>query len=167
VTTVIFIVGVSGSGKSTLMQALTDALGWPGIEADDLHGSSNVEKMRAGVPLTDADRWPWLDRVAAEVTRRTAHGQPVVVACSALKRAYRDRLRAAAPDSLFVYLEGNRTVIEERLRRRQGHFMSPALIDSQFATLEPPDVTEHAITIPANHPIEDSVHQVAAAIRSA
>lgn len=133
--------GVSGTGKSTVGVALARLLGLPFVEGDDLHPGANVAKMTAGIPLTDADRAPWLNRVAAELDR------PVVVTCSALKRAYRDRLRAAAPDVVFVFLHGDRRLLAERMAGRAGHFMPTALLDSQLATLEPPTVDEHAIPV--------------------
>lgn len=135
----IVVMGVSGTGKSTVGAALARVLGLPFVEGDDLHPEANVAKMAAGIPLTDADRAPWLDRVAAELDR------PVVVTCSALKRAYRDRLRAAAPGVVFVFLHGSRELLAERMAGRVGHFMPTALLDSQLATLEEPTPDEHAI----------------------
>lgn len=129
--------GVSGSGKSTTGAALAAALGWPFIDADDLHPPANVAKMAAGTPLTDADRWPWLDRIVMGLRRVTASGGNAVLACSALKKAYRDRL-ATAGDVRFVYLRGDRETIAARLAARRHRYMPATLLDSQFATLEVP-----------------------------
>jgi gluconokinase len=137
----VVVMGVSGTGKTTVGQALSDALGLPFVEGDELHPASNVEKMAAGIPLTDADRAPWLDLIAAELHR------PVVVACSALKRAYRDRLRRDAPDLTLVYLHGSRELLAERMGGRRGHFMPTTLLDSQLATLEPPMPDEKAVAV--------------------
>lgn len=156
--------GVSGSGKSTLLHALTARLGWPGLEADDLHSASNVSKMARGIPLADADRRPWLDAVAAEMSRWDAEGISGVIACSALGRWARDRLRAADPHCLFVYLEANPALIENRLKSRRGHFMPATLAQSQFDALEPPEPEERALTIPASQEIDESVKQVVAEI---
>ncbi|MBU9698633.1 gluconokinase [Rhodobacteraceae bacterium HSP-20] len=155
----IVIMGVSGCGKTSVGQALAARLGAAFVDADDLHPPANVEKMRAGVPLTDADRAPWLDRVAA----RLQADAPVVVACSALRRAYRDRLRAGAGGPVtFIHLSGDRTLIAARMAARKGHYMPPALLDSQFATLEPP-TAEEALTMG----IEEDPDRIAAAILSA
>jgi gluconokinase len=127
------VMGVSGCGKTTLGRALAERLGAAFVDADDLHPVANVAKMAAGQPLTDADRWPWLDLVAQALRDRA----PVVVACSALRRAYRDRLRRAG-DVRFLHLAAPQEVIAGRLAARQGHFMPPGLLTSQYATLEPP-----------------------------
>ncbi len=125
--------GVSGSGKSSVGSAVAAEHGWAFVDADDLHPEANVAKMAAGTPLTDADRWPWLDAVAA--TLASAPGG-IVVACSALKRSYRDRIRATAPSAAFVELTGPRELLWERMTARPGHFMPASLLDSQLATLE-------------------------------
>lgn len=143
------VMGVSGCGKSSVGEALGALLGIPYFDGDDLHPAENVAKMAAGVPLTDADRWPWLDRVAAVLAERA----PVIVGCSALKRAYRDRIRAGAGGPVrFVHLAGSRAVIEDRMTARTGHFMPAALLDSQFATLEPPGPDE-ALTLDVALPV--------------
>jgi gluconokinase len=135
--------GVSGCGKSSVGEALSARLGIPYFDGDDLHTSEAVTKMREGVPLADADRWPWLDRIAG-VLRDSA---PVIVGCSALKRAYRDRIRAGAGGVVtFVHLAGSRNLISSRMGARTGHYMPLALLDSQFAALEPPG-PEEAITV--------------------
>lgn len=136
----VVVMGVSGTGKSTVGRALAAELGLPFVEGDDLHPPANVAKMAAGIPLDDADRAPWLDRVAAELAAR-----PCVVACSALKRAYRDRLRAAAPDLALVFLDGDPATLAERVGARSAHFMPVSLLDSQLATLEPPTPDEQPI----------------------
>jgi gluconokinase len=139
----IVIMGVSGCGKSSVGAALGERLGIPYRDGDDLHPAANVEKMRAGIPLSDADRWPWLDRVA-----RVLHDDaPVIVGCSALRRAYRDRIRSAAGGAVrFVHLTGSREVIATRMAARTGHYMPAILLDSQFATLEPP-APDEALTL--------------------
>jgi gluconokinase len=137
----VVVMGVSGTGKSTIGAALADVLGIPFVEGDDLHPEANVAKMAAGIPLTDDDRAPWLDRIAAEL------GSPVVVACSALKRRYRDRLREAAPDLALVYLHGTAELLAARVEGREGHFMPTALLQSQLDTLEEPAPDEDAIPV--------------------
>lgn len=132
----IIVMGVSGSGKSTIGALLAERLGWPFADADGFHPPENVTKMASGQPLTDADRWPWLDAIAAHIGAARGTGQPVVVACSALRRAYRDRLRAGHGDLIFLHLSGAPEVIAARQSARQGHFMPPSLMASQFATLE-------------------------------
>jgi gluconokinase len=135
--TTIVLMGVAGSGKSTVMAALVERLGWAALEGDSLHPESNVEKMLAGRPLTDEDRWPWLDRVAAWIGEREAERASSIVACSALKRAYRDRLRAGHPSIWFVHLAAPARILGTRIERRDGHFMPRALLQSQLETLEP------------------------------
>jgi gluconokinase len=134
---IVVLMGVSGSGKSTIGAALAAALGWPLIDADDLHPPRNVAKMAAGIPLTDDDRWPWLDRIVDTLRRTTAEGANVILACSALKQRYRDRL-AQAGDVRFVHLRGDPQTIAARLATRHHRYMPAALLQSQFATLEAP-----------------------------
>nr|WP_061018496.1 gluconokinase [Microbacterium sp. CCH5-D1] len=135
--------GVSGAGKTTVGRDLAHRLGVSFIDADDLHGSENVAKMAAGIPLDDDDRWPWLDRVGAAL----AADPGVVIACSALKRRYRDRLRASAPDTVFVHLDAPKERVTEQATARRGHFMPPALLASQLQTLEPLGADEDGITV--------------------
>lgn len=128
------VMGVSGSGKSTLATRLAADLGWDFQEGDDLHPPANVAKMSSGVPLDDDDRGPWLDAVAGWIDAHTASGRPGIITCSALRRAYRDRLRR--PEVVFVHLTGDKEAIGRRLATRAGHFMPSALLESQLATLE-------------------------------
>ena len=134
--------GVSGCGKSTVAGVLAGRTGWDLCEGDDLHPPENVAKMAAGHALTDDDRWPWLARIADWIRAHVESGRPGIVTCSALKRSYRDVLRGDGV--VFVYLHGTREQIAARLAARHGHYMPAALLDSQFATLEPPGEDEHA-----------------------
>jgi carbohydrate kinase (thermoresistant glucokinase family) len=154
----IIVMGVSGSGKSTIGALLAERLGWPFADADGFHPPENVAKMAAGTPLTDADRWPWLDAIAAHIGASRKAGQPVVVACSALRRAYRERLRAGHGDLIFLHLAGAPAVIAERQAARQGHFMPPSLMASQFATLEDPAAEADAVMVS----VSASPHEVVA-----
>ncbi|CAH0180532.1 MULTISPECIES: gluconokinase [unclassified Arthrobacter] len=142
---VLVIMGVSGSGKSTVAGLLAGRLGWDLAEGDDLHPESNVAKMHAGQPLTDEDRWPWLESIADWIRSRTEAGNPGVVTCSALKKRYRDILRGEGV--VFVFLEGSRDKISDRLASRHGHFMPPALLESQFDALEAPTADENFISL--------------------
>lgn len=142
---VLVIMGVSGSGKSTVAGILAGQLGWDLEEGDDLHPAENVAKMAAGQPLTDEDRWPWLDEVAAWITEHTAGGTPGIITCSALKRIYRDRMRG--PNVVFVHLAGSKDEIGHRLAARSEHFMPATLLDSQISTLEPPGPDENTLVV--------------------
>lgn len=133
----IVVMGVTGSGKTTVGAALARTLGWRFLDADDFHPEANVRKMASGIPLTDDDRWPWLDRLRDEMRSARASGVDVVLACSALKASYRARL-AEAGEVRYVYLEGTRESIAERLASRRHRYMPPSLLASQFETLEPP-----------------------------
>lgn len=139
---ILIFMGVSGVGKSTLGLAVAAELGWPFYDGDDSHPQENVAKMAAGIPLTDADRRPWLAHLHALIADHLARGEPAVLACSALKPAYRDQLRAGHEEVLFVYLRGDRERIGRRLAKRQGHYMPAGLLDSQFAALEEPEQGE-------------------------
>ncbi|KES06866.1 gluconate kinase [Streptomyces toyocaensis] len=142
---VVVIMGVAGTGKTTIGPLLAARLDVPYAEGDDFHPPANIGKMTAGTPLTDDDRRPWLDAIGAWAQGRAGHGG--VVSCSALKRAYRDRLRAAAPGVVFVHLTGDRALVEDRMSHRQGHFMPTALLDSQFATLQPLEPDESGVAV--------------------
>lgn len=152
------VMGVTGSGKTTIGEALTRAIAATFVDGDKLHPEANIAKMSAGIPLDDADRWPWLAKVGETLRRQPA---PVIVGCSALKRAYRDFIteRAGAP-VLFVYLEGSRELISRRMHERTGHFMPTSLLDSQFATLEVPGKDENAITVAIDAPLEKIVADI-------
>lgn len=143
----IVVMGVSGSGKSTLGAALAARIGARFVDGDDLHPASNREKMAAGVPLNDDDRWPWLDLVATTLCEGSADGRGVVIACSALKRSYRERLRAAGPFVRFVYLAVDPVEVQGRLNAREGHFFPPHLLASQFAALEEPIGEPDVVTL--------------------
>lgn len=136
--------GVSGSGKSLVGAAFAHALGVDFVEGDQYHSAENVRRMAAGVPLTDDDRAGWLRSLAAVIAEARERGAGLVVACSALKRSYRDVLRTGAPDLRFIFLRGERGLIAERLAGRRGHFMPPSLLDSQLSTLEEPSPDERA-----------------------
>lgn len=151
----VVVMGVSGSGKSTVGAALADALGVPFTDSDGLHPAANVAKMTQGIPLTDADREPWLDAVGARLAEHTGTG--LVVACSALRRAYRDRLRSHTPSTVFVHLSGDAAVLAERMGGRSGHFMPTALLDSQLATLEPLAADEAGTTLDIRRPVDEIV----------
>ena len=152
------VMGVSAAGKSTVGAALASVLGVDFEDADDLHPASNRGKMASGMPLTDEDRLPWLDAVGARFRGRRTTG--VVVACSALRRAYRDRIRSAEPDVVFVHLDGSRDLLASRAASRPGHFMPAALLDSQLATLEPLGADEIGLTVDLALPADELVAQV-------
>ncbi|MDI3421523.1 gluconokinase [Streptomyces luteolus] len=142
---VVVVMGVAGTGKTTIGPLLAARLGVPYAEGDDFHPEANIAKMSAGTPLTDDDRWPWLDAIGAWAHGRSGLGG--VVSSSALKRSYRERLRSAAPGLVFVHLTGSRELIEDRMSHRQGHFMPTALLDSQFATLQPLGADEAGVDV--------------------
>ena len=151
----IVVMGVSGCGKSTLMHDLAVHMACPAFEGDDFHGAANVAKMRAGQPLDDSDRWPWLDRLGAAVGAAVRDDGIAVAACSALKRSYRHRLeRATGVPLLFVLLDGGREEIAERLAERTRHYMPASLLDSQFGALERPTIDERALTLPCSWSVE-------------
>jgi gluconokinase len=162
--TVVLVMGVSGSGKTTVGAALARRVGWPFLDADDMHPPANVAKMAAGVPLDDSDRLPWLKRIAEWIADRRSAGQAAVVGCSALKRAYRDRLRGADPDLVVVHLAGERDQLEARLAQRRGHFFPAALLDAQLADLEPPAADEHPIEIHIGGTVTETVESIVRAL---
>ncbi|NBZ86743.1 gluconokinase [Stagnihabitans tardus] len=151
------VMGVSGCGKSSVGEGIARALGLPYVDGDDLHPPENVEKMRASIPLTDEDRWPWLDRVAETLAR------DCIIGCSALKRRYRDRIRLAG-DVQFLYLTGSKELIAARMAARKNHYMPPSLLDSQFAALEPPGPDE-AISVDIDQPLADIIAQALRSLR--
>lgn len=151
---IVVVMGVSGCGKSSVGQAIAQRTGWTFIEGDDLHPPANRAKMASGTPLDDDDRWPWLDAIADAARAIEAQGNSAVIACSALKRIYRDRLSQAGDIVNFIHLNGDRDTILERMRTRPDHFMPPALLDSQLATLEPPTDNENAIRIDITSPVD-------------
>jgi gluconokinase len=154
------VMGVSGSGKSTIAEQLAARLGWRYVDGDLFHPPANVAKMSAGHPLTDEDRWPWLRAIAAEIDRLVAAGTRAVVACSALKRAYRDILVHGRDDVRIVFLDGAKDLIAKRLATRKGHFMPPGLLDSQFKTLEPPQPSEQPITVSIDASVDGIVNDI-------
>jgi gluconokinase len=154
------VMGVSGSGKSTIAEHLAARLGWRYVDGDLFHPPANVAKMSAGHPLTDEDRWPWLRTIAAEIDRLAAAGTRAVVACSALKRAYRDILAHGRDDVRIVFLDGTKDLIAKRLAARKGHFMPPGLLDSQFKTLEPPQPSEQPITVSIDASVDGIVNDI-------
>jgi gluconokinase len=157
---VLVLMGVSGAGKSSVAALLAGRLGWPFAEGDDMHPQANIDKMAAGHPLDDEDRWPWLERVATWIAEHVAAGRGGIVTCSALKRRYRDVLRG--PGVLFVYLTSSKEQIAGRLVARHGHFMPASLLDSQFADLEPPAPDENAFTIEVTGTAEQTAAQILA-----
>lgn len=154
------VMGVSGSGKSTIADRLAARLGWRFEDGDQFHPPANVAKMSAGHPLTDEDRWPWLQAIADEIDRVCAAGEHAVIACSALKRAYRDILVHDRDDVRIVFLDGTQDLIAGRLATRKGHFMPSGLLDSQFATLERPDAAERPLTVSIDASVETIVDDI-------
>ena len=146
---IVVVMGVCGSGKTTVGRLIAERLDWEFIEGDDLHPEANRRKMAAGTPLTDEDRWPWLDRIVQVTRRAEGERRSVVVACSALRRAYRDRLRRGRADVRFLHLTGAPALLRDRMERRDGHFMPAGLLASQLATLEPagPEETLHGLDV--------------------
>jgi gluconokinase len=143
---IIIVFGVSGAGKTTIGKLLAQELGWRFYEADDFHSRANIDKLQRGIPLTEEDRWPWLESLRQLIKRSLEAGENAVLACSALKRSYRERLRVS-DEVKFVFLRGDYALIEKQLRRRHGHFMNPELLRSQFADLEEPKPDEDVLTI--------------------
>jgi gluconokinase len=158
---IVIVFGVSGAGKTTIGKLLVEELGWQFYEADDFHPRANIEKMRSGLPLTDEDRWPWLERLREQIMRSLAAKENAVLACSALKRVYREHLRVSG-DVKFVFLRGDYALIERQLRRRRGHFMNPALLQSQFADLEEPQPDEDVLTIDLGRSPQELVDEIKA-----
>jgi carbohydrate kinase (thermoresistant glucokinase family) len=161
----LIVMGVAGSGKTTIAQALAARIGWAFKDGDLFHPPSNVEKMRSGHPLTDDDRWPWLRAIAAEIDRTREARSHIIIACSALKRVYRDILIGSRRGVALIYLKGSRDLIRQRLQARRGHFMPLELLDSQFATLEEPVADERAIVVDVTAPVDAIVDDIVRQIR--
>ena len=160
------IMGVSGSGKSPIGETLGQRLGWPYADGDSFHPPANVAKMKSGQPLTDEDRWPWLKAIAAEIERRRQLGEHIIIACSALKKAYRDILVHGRDDIRMVYLNGSQDLVADRIGHRKGHFMPPGLLDSQFATLEPPSADERPIVVSIDASVDLIVEHILQQLQS-
>jgi gluconokinase len=158
-TMIIVIFGVSGAGKTTVGKMLTEQLGWRFLEADNFHPATNIEKMRNFHPLTDEDRWPWLERLRQQIERSLSAGENAVLACSALKRAYRDRLRVG-DEVKFVFLRGDYALVEKQLDSRHGHFMNAALLQSQFDDLEEAQPDENVLTIQLGRTPQEIVEEI-------
>ena len=154
------VMGVSGAGKSTIADKLAERLGWKYEDADRFHPASNIAKMSAGQPLTDEDRRPWLRAMADEIERICEANEHLVIASSALKRAYRDILVHGRPDVRIIYLKGPQELIASRLALRKNHFMPPGLLESQFRTLEPPDASENPVTVSIDGSVETIVDDI-------
>jgi gluconokinase len=163
---ILIVFGVSGAGKTTIGKLLAEQLGWKFYEADDFHPRANIEKMHGGRPLTDEDRWPWLDRLRDQITHSLAAKENAVLSCSALKRAYRERLRVS-DDVKFVFLRGDYALIEKQLRERPSHFMNPALLKSQFDDLEEPGSSENALTVELGRTPQELVEEIKTKLRLA
>jgi gluconokinase len=163
---IIVIFGVSGAGKTTVGNMLAEQLGRRFLEADDFHPAANIEKMRSGRPLTDEDRWPWLDGLRKQIEQLLSAGENAVLACSALKRAYRDRLRVS-DEVTFVFLRGDYALVEKQLRSRHGHFMNAALLQSQFDDLEEPQPDENVLTIELGRTPKEIVERIEAKLNLA
>lgn len=161
----VVVMGVAGCGKSTVAEAIRDRLGYVMAEGDDLHPQANVDKMAAGIPLTDEDRWPWLGLINRWMRDHDAKGESTVVSCSALKRSYRDVLREGVP-VFFVHMAGSESLIGERIAARKGHFMPPALLPSQFAALEPLQQDEPGIAISVEGNMEEMIERAVAAVKA-
>jgi len=157
---IVIVMGVSGSGKSYLASKLAEATGWPFAEGDEYHSESNKALMSAGIPLTDAERIPWLDALHQVLLRWQQEHRSGILACSALKAAYRERLTANLENVRFVWLDPPRSLLEERMRSRPGHFMPPALLDSQLATLENPTGQAPTLRLDGSEPIDQAIQTI-------
>ena len=162
----IIIFGVSGAGKTTVGKLLAQQLGWRFLEADDFHPAANINKMRSGNALTDEDRWPWLERLRQQIKRSLFAGQNAVLACSALKHAYRNRLRVS-DQVKFVFLRGDYALVEKQLCSRRRHFMSSGLLQSQFNDLQEPQADEQALTVALGRTPKEIVEEIEAKLHLA
>lgn len=153
------VMGVAGCGKSTVAQGMQDRLGWSLAEGDEFHPAANIAKMSSGTPLTDEDRWPWLDSIVDWTAGQDAAGRESIVTCSALRRVYRDRLRAAPGRTLFVHLTGSQALLAERLASRSDHFMPASLLPSQLATLEPLEPDEDGVVLDIDASVPELIEQ--------
>lgn len=160
----VVIMGVAGSGKTTTATLLSERLGWPYRDADSFHPPANIEKMTRGEPLADEDRWPWLEAIGGWIDDRLAAGSYAVVTCSALKRAYRDVLVGDRPQVRIVHLVGTKELIASRMEARKSHFMPLQLLDSQFATLEPPEAGERVLAVSIDQTPEGVVQEIVDAL---
>ncbi|ROS78636.1 gluconokinase [Cellulomonas sp. PhB143] len=158
----VVLMGVAGSGKTTLAELLVARTGWASAEADEFHPAANIEKMSAGHPLDDEDRWPWLRAIRDWLSERTDAGESAVVTCSALRRSYRDVLREARGGVWFAHLDGPRALLEERIGHRSGHFMKPEMLTSQLETLEPLDPDEDGVVLDVARPPQELADEVLA-----
>ena len=158
---ILVVMGVSGLGKTTIGRRLAERIGAAFLDADALHPPENIARMAGGIPLDDSDREPWIDAVARAAAELAGGGARVVVACSALRRRHRDRLRRAGRDVRFVHLAGGPDLARRRIAGRDGHFMEPGLVDSQFGALEPPDGESGVLTLDPARPLEDLVEDAA------
>ena len=166
-TTSIVVMGVSGSGKTSVAVEMARRLGWDHIEGDDLHPAANVAKMRAGTPLTDEDRWPWLRRIAEVIGEHEAAGSSFLVTCSALKRSYRELLRDGHPSVWFAHVNPSEAVLTDRLAKRTGHYMPPSLLGSQLATLEPLAADEPGAAVSGEVSVDQTTTGLLDALRAA
>ncbi len=165
---VLICMGVSGAGKTTVAQLVDEVLGWPFQEGDELHPPSNIDKMKHAIPLTDEDRWPWLDKCKAWIDGRMAADGRGLITCSALKRAYRDRLIDGRREQVrILYLQATRETLMSRLQRRRGHYMPPDLLDSQLDALEEPSPDENPIIVSVEQSTEDMAREVLVKLKHA
>ena len=158
--TILVIMGVSGSGKTTIATRLAEKLDWKYRDGDEFHPAANVEKMKNGVPLTDEDRWPWLEAIAAFIDEELKRGEKTIVTCSALKRGYRDILMDARKGVRLVYLKGDEALLAERLKKRHGHFMPSSLLQSQFDALEEPGSDENPLVVSVEGTPDEIVDEI-------
>jgi carbohydrate kinase (thermoresistant glucokinase family) len=157
---VLIVMGVSGSGKSTVAKTLAERLGLVYLEGDDFHSPENIEKMEAGIPLTDEDRWPWIAAMNAHIKQELKEGRGVILAASVLKKIYRTTLTDDLPQARFIYLKGSKALLLARMKARTGHFMPPALLESQLETLEEPQADEHALTVSIEAPPDEVIEEI-------